>query len=558
LSDTLTKQAEPVGRPNEKLDAFREVWVVDFAYDRPLGECPRPTALMAKEHRTGRRLQLHAGELHSLPPYPLCPDALFVTYDAPAQLGCHLALGWPLPSRVLDLHAEFRCLTSGLDVPNHDLPGALACFNLTEGPDPLQRLLDAMLPRLDVPRALLRGRYTAAMARMERTGVPIDMETLTRLRDNWEAVRGRLIEGVDRGYGGGFFRDGKLKGRRWAAWAASRGISWPRDGEDEPLVDLDTLRGMAKLHPEVRPMARLWSTLQALLPVSDGRLAVGPDGRNRTPLRPFASKTGRNQPSTAEFAFGLAGWLRGLIRPADGTALAYVDYAQQEFGIAAALCGDAKMQEAYRCGDPYLAFAKQAGAVPADATKHSHRDERELFKQCVLGVSYSMGAMTLAERLGDGKRLGRAQRLLALHRRTYPTYWAWSAAVGKLASKQGRLTTVLGWTLNAPKGSRWRSVRNFPLQANGAEMLRLACCALTETGVRVCAPVHDALLIEAPVGEIDRAAAACREAMRKASEVVLPGFPLRTDCMVARPPERFPLSPTQAAAWERLLGVLHA
>ena len=36
------------------------------------------------------------------------------------------------------------------------------------------------------------------------------------------------------------------------------------------------------------------------------------------------------------------------------------------------------------------------------------------------------------------------------------------------------------------------------MQANGAEMLRLACCFATERGVRVCAPVHDAILIEAP------------------------------------------------------------
>ena len=41
------------------------------------------------------------------------------------------------------------------------------------------------------------------------------------------------------------------------------------------------------------------------------------------------------------------------------------------------------------------------------------------------------------------------------------------------------------------------------MQANGAEMLRLACCFATEEGIAVCAPVHDAILIEAPVEEID-------------------------------------------------------
>ena len=46
-------------------------------------------------------------------------------------------------------------------------------------------------------------------------------------------------------------------------------------------------------------------------------------------------------------------------------AVAYVDREQQEFAIAASLSGDAAMQAAYLTGDPYLAFAKQAGAVPS-------------------------------------------------------------------------------------------------------------------------------------------------------------------------------------------------
>ena len=103
-------------------------------------------------------------------------------------------------------------------------------------------------------------------------------------------------------------------------------------------------------------------------------------------LSPFASKTGRNQPSNAKFIFGAASWLRGLIQPKRGRALAYVDWSQQEFGIAAYLSGDAKMKEAYLSGDPYLAFAKQAGAVPPDATKETHGAIRNQYKSCVLGV----------------------------------------------------------------------------------------------------------------------------------------------------------------------------
>jgi DNA polymerase I len=52
--------------------------------------------------------------------------------------------------------------------------------------DALARLLSAMLPRIDLPRALLRGRYMAA-ALMEHYGVPIDVGMLARLRHEWTA-----------------------------------------------------------------------------------------------------------------------------------------------------------------------------------------------------------------------------------------------------------------------------------------------------------------------------------------------------------------------------------
>jgi hypothetical protein len=59
------------------------------------------------------------------------------------------------------------------------------------------------------------------------------------------------------------------------------------------------------------------------------------------------------------------------------------------------------MRAAYRSGDPYLEFAKQAGAVPPEATKETHEPIRDQFKQCVLAVQYPMGAESLASRLNQ-------------------------------------------------------------------------------------------------------------------------------------------------------------
>ena len=61
----------------------------------------------------------------------------------------------------------------------------------------------------------------------------------------------------------------------------------------------------------------------------------------------------------------------------------------------------------------------------------------------------------------------------------------------------------------------------------------------TEAGIRVCAPVHDALLIEAPLDELDDVVATAQALMRGASRLVLDGFELGSDAMLVRYPDRY-------------------
>jgi DNA polymerase I-like protein with 3'-5' exonuclease and polymerase domains len=283
-------------------------------------------------------------------------------------------------------------------------------------------------------------------------------------------------------------------------------------------------------------------------------LAVGPDGRNRTILSAFRSKTGRNQPSNTKFIFGPSVWLRGLIKPPAGHGVAYCDWAQQEFAIAAALSGDTAMQAAYLSGDCYLTFAKQAGAVPEDATKATHGPKRELFKQCVLAVQYGMQADALALRIGQPPIV--ARDLLRAHRETYRRFWAWSDAAVDTAMLTGSLHTVFGWTVHVGENANPRSLRNFCMQGNGSEMLRLACCLATERGVEICAPVHDAVLICAPLNRLEDDVARMRAAMAEASRVVLAGFELRTDATLIRHPDRYSDSRGRVM-WERVMSLIN-
>ena len=65
------------------------------------------------------------------PPFRGGAGALYIAYYASAEIGCHLALDWPVPQRILDLYVEFRALTNGLPTPaGRGLLGALAFYDL--------------------------------------------------------------------------------------------------------------------------------------------------------------------------------------------------------------------------------------------------------------------------------------------------------------------------------------------------------------------------------------------------------------------------------------------
>jgi len=403
-----------------------------------------------------------------------------------------------------------------------------------------------MLPLIDMPRALLRGRYMAAAAHIERNGVPVDTAALTRLLENWGRIQDQLIGAIDRDYG---VYDGQtFKLERFERYLATNKIPWPRLLSGQLEMKDDTFKNMARAYPCLMPLRELRSSLSKM---RLNNWAVGPDGRNRSLLSAFHTSTGRNQPKNS--IFGTAVWLRGLIKPEPGNALAYIDWSQQEFGIAAALSADAQMQAAYRSGDPYLEFARQAGAVPAHATKASHGAERERFKQCALAVQYGMGAEGLAQKIGQSP--AHARELLRLHRETYSRFWAWSDAALDHAMLTGKLHTVFGWTVRSGTDPNPRSLRNFPMQANGAEMLRLACIFGVEAGIKICAPVHDALLIEAPSDAIEGQVCIMQRLMAKASAIVLGGFELRSEEKIIRSPERY-MDPRGEMMWHTVMKLL--
>jgi DNA polymerase-1 len=548
--------------------SFKSVWLVDFEFASKNSELPEVRCLVAIDLVTGRRFRLWADEINSLssPPYEIGADDLFVAYYSVAEMLCHFTLGWKAPFNILDLFTEFRVMTNGKEIPcGNGILGAQAYFGINgiqysdketmrtlalRGGEysederktlvdycesdvvALDNLIRAMAPSIDLDRALLRGRYMSIVALMEFNGISLDSEMLEHLKSNWDSLKVDLIREINSEFD--VFEGLVFKTDKFIAYLNRNHLPWPHHPSGSLDMTDNTFKEMAKVYPQLQPLRELRSTLSQL---RLHELTVDKSGRSRCMLSPFRSKTGRNQPSNSKFIFGMPSYMRRLIKPKQDFSQAYLDFSQQEFGIAAALSNDPNMREAYISGDPYLSFAILAGAAPVTATRETHRDIREQYKACVLAVQYGMGVDSLALRIRQHPVY--AKLLLAKHKAVFREFWKYSDAVVNFAALEGYLTTALGWKIAVSSDMNERTVRNFLMQANGADILRLSCILAAERGVQICAPVHDAILIEAPSSIIDDHVKIAQDAMSDASEVILGNLRLRTDKKVIRYPERY-------------------
>jgi hypothetical protein len=571
---------------------FDEIWLHDFEFISRPGERPDVVCLVAHELRSGRTLRLWRDELGEQPPYRTDSGALFVSFSAQAECACHLALGWPLPARVLDLSPAFRNLVNGRSTPDgKGLIGALRYFHLDaigakqkdamrdrilqgwpfapearrqillyceRDVDALRRLLPRILlePEFNLDVALYHGEFAAVSALMEHRGVPIDMEVFSHFADKktWQALRDDMVPAIDAEYGV-YARNAagewSFNMALFLAYLKREGIAWSLRDDGKLDMRRKTFESMSKGFPQLEKLRQLRYVRDKMRKV---KLAVGRDGRNRTVLWPFQAKTSRTQPKASQWIFSPAVWLRSLIKPEPGMAVAHIDYSSMEFYLAASLsdrhCGPVNnMLDMYNSGDPYLSFAKRVGAIPSSITKEDlhampeHAATRYMYKVMMLAVLYGMQAETLAARLSVSTF--QAHEMLSLHRELFAQYWRWSDDWVQHALQTGIMRTAFGWTCRTGITEfNERSIRNWPVQATGADIFRIACILAARHGIEVVAPIHDAVLIEAPIERIEADVALMREIMRRASRIVLNAdaagtHELRTDYEIVRYPDHY-------------------
>ena len=172
-------------------------------------------------------------------------------------------------------------------------------------------------------------------------------------------------------------------------------------------------------------------------------------------------------------------------------------------------------------------------------------------------MQYGSGTSTIAHRLRT--TFEEAALFVEMHKRIFHVFWKWSEGVVDWALATMRLETKFGWMYQLKAGTSPRTspmdkegfslntLKNFPCQAAGAEMLRIALDYAIKAKLEVIAVVHDCIIIHAPINKAKEADDLLVECMNRASMDVI-GCHTRTDKIEVAYPNRFPTKKSQH--WE--------
>jgi hypothetical protein len=565
-----------------------QAWHIDFEYETNDDGSPRKPFLMAAHcHATGRTIVLWGDDLtgRSAPPFPVTDRTYVVCHHCPAEAACFDLLGWPRLN-FIDTLVEFRLSPAYADLREEDAmrsrfgnlfkgdPRRQGIFKLNQmaralGVTPLyedaekqelqllaasggpfseeqkQRLInyciaDTLMTRRCLPLLIAQPRDWAAAAvradfllltkKVEARRVPVWAAGLQDLIDHRADLREQVIREWDRYH---LFRDGSFSNRAFINFLNERGLAWPHlAASEQPDLRKETFREQARIDPVFAEIGRLRDTVAMFKSMS---LRIDPDGRLRTDLRPFASKTGRSQPSGSSCLFLLPKFMRKFMIPPPGLGIVQGDYSQQEILVAAVLSEDEALLRAYQDGDCYIGLGKQIGLIPPGGSEETHAAERKLCKILLLGILYRMSPEGLAARLKVSSHEARA--LHGRLKRTFATYFAWSERIVATTRAGNPLVTPLGWKLQPryyADSSRTRT--NFLVQATASDIMRAACLLADARGLELIMTVHDSLLIQGPDDTIELASGMLLEVMKEAAVVVLgdAGAAMRVDLDVIR------------------------
>ena len=130
----------------------------------------------------------------------------------------------------------------------------------------------------------------------------------------------------------------------------------------------------------------------------------------------------------------------------------------------------------------------------------------------------------------------------------------WQRQALEQARQRGWMQTRWGWRATVYPDTRRTALLNWPIQAAGADVLRMAVLRAAAEGFDVLAVAYDAMLVSVPEAEAEILIAELQGIVEEAAELTV-GVRIRVGCQAIRPGERF-LTEETRQEWEKVMQAL--
>lgn len=224
--------------------------------------------------------------------------------------------------------------------------------------------------------------------------------------------------------------------------------------------------------------------------------------------------------------------LRECFIAGPGCKLIAADYSQVELRLLATIADVKFLQEAFREGvDIHRKTAAQVFGIPYDEVDAGHRRRAKAIN---FGIVYGISAFGLSKEIETTP--AEAQRYIDAYFANMPEVKAYMDATINFARQNGyvvtpfnRKITIFGIQDNNKRLASFaeRAAINAPIQGGAADIIKLAmnkiAASLAETGLktRMLLQVHDELVFEAPLDEVETAAALIKREMENITGIDL-------------------------------------
>ena len=375
------------------------------------------------------------------------------------------------------------------------------------------------------------------LARMENRGVGVDPEVLTRIRDelnqSTEAMRSAVI--ADAGHE---FNVNSTKQLREVLFDELE-LTPQKKTKTGFSTDAQSLERMRGEHPIVEHLLSYREVEKLRSTYGEGLLAeVGPGNRIRATFNQTVARTGRlssdapnlhNIPVRSERG---RVFRTAFVAP-EGHRLLVADYDQIELRCIAHLAEDPGLIQAFEAGDDiHTATAARVFGIEPERVGV---EERSKAKMVSYGLAYGMEAYGLAQRLNIA--VAEASEILDAYFEAFPAVQSYMDRTVAEARERGYTETLFGRRRQIPElasGNRQirqageRQAMNAGIQGLAADIFKVALVrldkALEEKDLRsrIVLQVHDEILVEAPLDELDIAGELMVAIMSNAFELRVP------------------------------------